>query len=77
MESIRDTMSMPAEQEMMRMVLQMMDEAEVLLDTTMKDCWRITICTTVMWSVEHLSWWDHSVEKVIWTLYMTLIQKQV
>jgi len=38
MESIRDTMSMPAEQEMMRMVLQMMDEAEVLLDTTMKDC---------------------------------------
>ena len=23
------------------------------------------ICITATWSVEHLSWWDHSVEKVI------------
>jgi hypothetical protein len=38
MELVQDMMSMQAEQEMMRMVLQMMDEAEVLLDTTMKDC---------------------------------------
>ena len=38
MESVQDMMSMQAEQEMMRMVLRLMDEAEVLLDITMKDC---------------------------------------
>mgnify|MGYP000240713635 CR=1 FL=1 len=38
MESVQDMMSMQAEQEMMRMVLRLMDEAEALLATMMKDC---------------------------------------
>ena len=38
MESVRDTMFMPAVPEMKQMVLQQMDEAEVLLATTTKVC---------------------------------------
>ena len=38
MESVRDTMSMPAVPEMMQTVLLKMDEAEVLLATTTKAC---------------------------------------
>ena len=77
MESPSDTMSTQAAQEMMRMVLQQMGEAEALLVTTTKVFFGIMTCITAMWSVEHPSWWDHSAEIVNWTPYMSLIQKQV
>ena len=77
MESVRDTMSMPAVPEMMQTVRQQMDEAEALLVTTTKVFFGIMTCITAMWSVEHPSWWDHSAEIVNWTPYMSLIQKQV
>ena len=58
-----DMMSMPVVQEMIKMVLQRMDVAEVLLDLITKDFFRITICITVTWFGEHQSWSDHSAEK--------------
>ena len=63
MVSVMDMMSMPVEPEMIKMVLQRMDVAAVLLDLITKVFYRTTTCITVTWFVEHQSWSDLSAEK--------------